>query len=523
MKKNLVFSLLTAIVILILVFAGCGKSPYPDDVNKALKDAGDNRAELEKVLTHYSAMGDTLMLQSAYYLIGNMEGHCYATYVLHDSSGAEVEFDVTDYADYNELVSAADSIEDARGELDFDKDTLIYDAQIITADFLIDNIDYAFKAWREKPWAKGMSFENFCEYVLPYRGSNEPLENWRESFWDKYARIDTAMSDPAEPIEAAALVNQDIITWFGFDPRYYYHPTDQGLSEMMASGLGRCEDMTNLTIFAMRSVGLAVTSDYTPHWANSGNNHAWNSILTAEGKVIPFMGAESDPGSYKLHNKAAKVYRKTFGKKKQNLIFQDRKQEKVPGWLAGKSYVDVTPDYVDVCDVTITFDKEIPDSVDIAYLCVFNSGEWRAIHWGRIEKNTALFTNMGAGIAYIPALYMNEEIAPWGAPFVLGKDCSIQYYQPDSTSKESISLVSTTRRKQAESTDGIAKSYLKSGQEYELFYWQDEWRSSGKLTASDKPLIFGDVPSGAMYWLVEDDSDKEERIFNIEDGKQVWW
>lgn len=37
--------------------------------------------------------------------------------------------------------------------------------------------------------------------------------------------------------------------------------------------------MTNLAIFAMRANGLAVTSDYTPFWADSSNNHAWNAIL----------------------------------------------------------------------------------------------------------------------------------------------------------------------------------------------------------------------------------------------------
>ncbi|MCP4583049.1 MAG: transglutaminase domain-containing protein [candidate division Zixibacteria bacterium] len=518
-----VYRVLTAVMLLLVLAGGCGKSPYPDDVNNALKEAGENRAELEKVLAHYSTLGDSLMLQAAYYLIGNMEGHGYATYLLHDSSGAEVEFDVRDYADFDELLAAADSIEAARGELDFDKDTLIYDIHTISAGFIIDHIDYAFKAWREKPWAGNLSFENFCEYVLPYRGSNEPLENWRQAFWEKYKNIDTTMSDPADPIAAAALVNQDIMSWFGFDPRYYYHPTDQGLSEMKESGLGRCEDMTNLTIFAMRAVGLAVTSDYTPHWANSGNNHAWNSILTLDGTVIPFMGAECDPGKYTLHNKAAKVYRKTFGKKMQNLTFQDRKQEKIPGWLAGKSYVDVTSDYTDVCDVTITFTKEIPDSVDIAYLCVFNSGEWRAIHWGRIEADKAVFTDMGVDIAYIPALYLNEEIIPQGAPFVLGDDCDIRYYQPDSSDEVSISLVSTTKRKQAVSTDGIAESYLDSGQEYELFYWQDDWQSLGKMVATDKPLTFDKAPSGALYWLVAVGSDEEERIFTIEDDGQVWW
>jgi hypothetical protein len=37
-------------------------------------------------------------------------------------------------------------------------------------------------------------------------------------------------------------------------------------------------------------------------------------------------------------------------------------------------------------------------------------------------------------------------------------------------------------------------------------------------------LVFKNVPSNAFYWLTEDGSRKEERIFTIDDkGRQVWW
>lgn len=510
-------------IVVVLLAAGCGQSPYPPEVAESLKSAGENRAELEKVLTHYINTGDTLKFQAACYLIGNMEGHCYATYRLFDTSGADVEFNVLDYPDYDSLVTAANNIEKERGELDYEKKDKILDLETITADFLINQIDYAFQAWREKPWAKNLSFNNFRDYVLPYRGSNEPLEPWRETFWEKYADVENSMTDPVDPLEAAALINDEIISWFKFDPRFYYHPTDQGISEMFDNKMGRCEDMTNLTIYAMRANALAVTSDYTPHWADAGNNHAWNSIVTADGKAIPFMGAECNPGKYKLANKFAKVYRKSFGKQKSNLFFQERKQEEMPGWLAGRSYVDVTADYQDVCDVTVNLTQEIPDSVDIAYLCVFNSGEWKAIHWGRIQNGSATFTEMGKEIAYLPALYLNEEIAPWGDPFILNTDCSHRTLQAQPDKPDAILITSTTRRKQVVSTDGIAKSFLTPGQEYELFYMTDDWQSLGKAVAGDQPLEFEDIPAGGLYWLVATDSDKEERIFTIENGKQVWW
>ena len=43
-------------------------------------------------------------------------------------------------------------------------------------------------------------------------------------------------------------------------------------------------------------------------------------------------------------------------------------------------------------------------------------------------------------------------------------------------------------------------------------------------TSSDKPLEFDNVPTNCLFWLVADDSDKEERIFTVDkEGKQIWW
>ncbi len=515
---------ISMMVLFVGLLCGCGtQSPYSPEVTEALEAAGDNRVELEQVLEHYAVEGDSLKQQAASWLIANMGEHCYATYTLDDSTGAEVDFNILDYPDYETMKAACNALEESHGELEFERGEKILDLDTITADFLIDQIDYAFLSWRDKPWAKALSFDQFRRYVLPYRGSNEPLEPWRETFREMYKDIAGKMTDSTDAIEAASLINSDIRSWFSFDPRYYYHPTDQGLSEMLENRMGRCEDMTNLAIYAMRANGLAVTSDYTPYWANTGNNHAWNAIVTPDGEVIPFMGAESNPGDYKLANKMAKTYRKAFDKQKDNLAFQDNQQEKTPRWLAGKSYIDVTADYIDVCDVSVKFTKDIPDSVDMAYLCVFNSGEWKAIHWGRIEGDSVIFTDMGRDIAYLPALYMNEEVAPWGAPFLLDSNCNVGKFRPEDDSVITTSLVSTTHRKQKASTDGIAETFLTVGQEYELFYFDDGWESLGMSVAGDEPLVFTDVPAGCLYWLVATDSDNEERIFTIEDGKQIWW
>lgn len=53
---------------------------------------------------------------------------------------------------------------------------------MITADYLIDNIDKAFDAYDSRPWNRYVSFEEFCETILPYRVGQDPLESWRDIY-----------------------------------------------------------------------------------------------------------------------------------------------------------------------------------------------------------------------------------------------------------------------------------------------------------------------------------------------------
>jgi len=56
---------------LFLLLAACAH--YPHDVENALKLAGENRMELQKIISHYQATGDEEKLKAAFFLIGNME------------------------------------------------------------------------------------------------------------------------------------------------------------------------------------------------------------------------------------------------------------------------------------------------------------------------------------------------------------------------------------------------------------------------------------------------------------------
>ena len=59
------------LLIFVVLLNSCSK--YPADVKHALKLAGDNRIELEKVLEHYSQhQSDSLKYKAACFLIANM-------------------------------------------------------------------------------------------------------------------------------------------------------------------------------------------------------------------------------------------------------------------------------------------------------------------------------------------------------------------------------------------------------------------------------------------------------------------
>lgn len=66
-------------------------------------------------------------------------------------------------------------------------------------------------------------------------------------------------------------------------------------------------------------------------------------------------------------------------------------------------------------------------------------------------------------------------------------------------------------------------NYIIPGYEYELFYWDNRWVSSGKKTAKADFLNYSNIPSGTIYWLKCYSGGKEERIFTYEKGRQNWW
>ncbi len=143
-------------------------------------------AELRRTLTeHYAS--DAEKLQAAAWLLDNMQYHGTVRSALQDEYYNKLTriAHSTVYPECEPLIyGLADSVY-AVPDKGFKR---VADADAVTAEYLIGNIDHAFDRWRNGNFARHLSFPEFCEWLLPYRLSNENLCEWRERLYGEYKR-----------------------------------------------------------------------------------------------------------------------------------------------------------------------------------------------------------------------------------------------------------------------------------------------------------------------------------------------
>ena len=163
------------------------QAQHPDPVEAVLKKAGNNRIELEKAIQYCNKSGDSLKLKAIYFLIANMDIHSSSDYYWEDTAGKKITYNELDYPDFEQAKTAFETIKTQNTGLK-PKPIIYKDIETITGDYLIQNLEKAFVAWKTSA-IKTTLFENFCEYILPYRVSIEPLQDWRSAYAEKFKWI----------------------------------------------------------------------------------------------------------------------------------------------------------------------------------------------------------------------------------------------------------------------------------------------------------------------------------------------
>ncbi|MDR0393691.1 MAG: transglutaminase-like domain-containing protein, partial [Tannerella sp.] len=430
---------ISCIGIAIVIFAACGS---PSRLEQALDFAGENRMELEKVLKHYSSNpADSLKYRAARFLIENMPYHYSFSSKAIDSFVAEVQR----YASQHEYAvhqhnrhHTTQSFDDTFPAIPSSRHNIVMDSHVITSAFLIDNIEQAFKVWQEQPWASGISFDDFCEQILPYRVSDEPLQDWRRLYYDYFKPgLDSICGNTADLTTAGKAVYDLIYNnrrWI-FDNSVTSKYT--GAETLFHTRLGDCRLMANYAVYAFRALGIPCGIDMILQNPDMMyKQHYWNYMKDNSGKTIRFeihqMAPETDGP---MNRKTGKIYRSFFGLHPG--LLHEKFHTALPPPLNERLIMDVTDEYYP----GVTLPKDIwKDRKRYLYLGVFNNSAWIPVACIDTKDRKHIFEYMEPEIAYRPLCYTDGIVRESGFPVILSPGGSIRILEPDTVHRRRLEL-----------------------------------------------------------------------------------
>lgn len=294
------------------------------------------------------------------------------------------------------------------------------DADIITPRFLIRQIDHAFKVWKRSPFARDLSFDEFKEYILPYRsiegyGFNMTGRKYGELF-DKYVRSDTASS----VCNAIQAYNQAIYWLRGMNGNTKREGKG-GIYDLYTHGKHDCVDVASYGCNILRACGLPVVVEFNVCYRNFSGRHyhccVWNKDI---GQWETFNAESSLPGDGDwAFSETMNVYRQLYGAQRNTPYFLRNTGEPIPPLLDNPCIVDITSRLRTTTSITLPMTKEMNNR--LAYLATFSRefGGTLPVTWGVIDhtSHTVTFENVVPDAIYFPVYYEGKLLVPFGTPF----------------------------------------------------------------------------------------------------------
>ncbi|MCX7704012.1 MAG: transglutaminase-like domain-containing protein [Planctomycetota bacterium] len=154
------------------------------------------------------------------------------------------------------------------------------DLKELKKSFLVENIEYAYKARENTSWGKEIPDEIFLNYVLPYVNLNEKRDNWRKDFYEKFLPVAKKCKTMSE---AVLKLNKEVFETLNVK----YHPTkrpkpDQSPYESVQAGFASCTGLSVLLIDACRAVCIPARMAGIPMWTDNSGNHNWVEVWDGE-------------------------------------------------------------------------------------------------------------------------------------------------------------------------------------------------------------------------------------------------
>lgn len=506
-KKKIIF------LFAVLLSTCCYSQKYSIETEEILIKSGENRKELELFLEYCLQSSDSTKWNAACFLINNMDIHYSEVNHWVDSAKNVVEFNELEYSNFDQSIKALENLIAKRGLKPLPQKK--YDIHNITSKYLINNLELAFECWQQ-PHNAHISFEEFCEYILPYRNVTEPLEDWRNKFKEILAPQNADIFKQSNFI-TSQLLSKHLAGFFVSS--YSYESKKNPVSFLSPSQLlfrkrGHCEDIVNFITLGFKSQGIPCRIDMVPFHGTSTGRHFWNATIDENHELIPFDVSNEVDRHFFLAREPAKVITLTYAKQAEALASFIDNEEIPRGFLRNRNIIDVTDHYWPTKDISCELTRVTTNS--IAYLAVLNGLKWQAVHWGKVNKdNWATFKKMGCGVIYLPMIYEQNKLIPAANPILLFENGDQLSLDPQKDSTHTIKLYEEEK-------------YLKyrPNKRYRLFYWDNRWKLlAQKITKEDdKHLDFENVPKNALLLMVPEYSLGKERPFYITSaGERLWW
>lgn len=415
-------------LLFVLVLDSCYNPP--SELDKALYAAGENKAELMKVLKHYE--NDSLKYHAACYLIENMPYHYY--YV-----GKELENYYKYFEIYRKVQLAGYQLADSlrKAGVNFSRLGLIRknDIEHVDSSFLVSNIDWAFKVWHEQPWGKNVSFDNFCEYILPYRIGDEPLEFWREDIYNKYnCLLDSLRESPDadNPLKAAEIVTNE---WkeSGFKLAMSFPSGPHIGTSVVEWKTGTCREMSDGIIYVLRALGIPAGTDFLVQQSRSNYKHFWTFTFDKKGNTYvfePYIWSEASAHGY--HK--VKVSRATFSINK-NIQKRICEKSAIHSMFRYPKFRDVSHIYLEkLRPIEIKSDyfyRNISPQEPV-YICLSSFLGWNPIDFSYLYNGKVVFNNIGGDAVFILATMTNDKMNILTEPFYVDGSGNVKFYDSNS-------------------------------------------------------------------------------------------
>lgn len=390
----------------------------------ALNFALSNRSELENVLNHYA--DEPLKYKAAVFLIKNMP--VYFSY-----KGALLDSLKEAHSIYNTTHEYDKKRFDFLKSFPYNQLEKEYDAHHIKSGFLIENIDLSFQVWKNSPWGKYISFDDFCEFILPYRIKDEPLSNWKRDMYALMRPVLDSLYQGTDVVVACDSINKYLyeMDWVYFNE---FNPPHFSASYLLENRIGNCKDVCDFRIYMMRSIGIPVATDtylYSPDLAYS---HAWNVVLDTTGCTIPFHTYEVRPkrGGV-IDRKKGKIYRNCYA------IQLDEQLNKLSLMYGSLCLKDVSANYFPKNKIDVACDF-LDNEATPVFLSVFGGGRWVSVMASESENKRASFTDLENKLIYTPIYYEAGKVKEAGFPFVLEDSKIKKYFRPDLHNTQTVTL-----------------------------------------------------------------------------------